>query len=59
MKADQDLIDYMQGRVQALSQKSQDRKLTTFAQLYYSGKADAFKELLEIVLDAEVHYENN
>jgi len=59
MTADQDLIDYVQGRVQTLSQKSQDRKLTTFAQLYYSGKLDAFKELLEIVLDAEVHYENN
>lgn len=56
MKADQELIDYMQGRVLALSQKSQDRKLTTFAQLYYSGKADSFKELLEIVLEGR--YEN-
>jgi ABC-type Fe3+-hydroxamate transport system substrate-binding protein len=59
MKADQELIDYMQERVQALSQKSRDRKRTTFARFYYSGKADTFKEVLDIVLDAEAHYENN
>lgn len=53
MKADQELIDYMQERVLTLSQKSKGNELTGFGQLYYSAKATAFKELLEIVLDGQ------
>ena len=59
MKADQELIEYIQSRIGVFSQKSTYDAKTTIANTFYSGKADAFRELLDIVLHAEAHYENN
>ena len=59
MKADQELIGYLQSRAYVFSQKSNEDSISIAAKTYYVGKADAFQEVLDIVLDAEAHYENN